>query len=105
MKFDRGIIKWQPFESLEPITKIIQSLQKEKSKIKKPILSEEEIATLEAKIIEAYYSQEKIKISFYQNGFIRQIKGQVKKIDQIYKLIYLNNLKLLFNQIIQIEEC
>ena len=53
MKYDRGIIKWQPFESLFSSQEIIKNLTLEKSKIAKPILSEEEISLLEEKIIEA----------------------------------------------------
>lgn len=103
-KIDRGIIKWRPFESLIPSKQILQNLLLEKKKITKPILSEEEIMNLESQIIEAYYNKEKIQITFYKNGLLKNIKGQIIKIDQVYKLVYLNNnLKLLFNQIIAIK--
>ena len=102
--FDRGIIKWQPFESLTPSKKIIQSLVLEKSKITKPILSEEELATIENTIIDAYYCKEIIEISYFKNGFIQKTTSKIQKIDHIYKMVYLtNNLKLLFSQIIQVE--
>ena len=105
MKFDRGIIKWQPFESLESSQQIIQSLMQEKKKIKKPLLSEEEIMALEEKIIAAFYTQEKVQITFYQNGTMKKITSQIIKIDQIYKLVYLQNKqKLLFQQIINITD-
>ncbi len=103
-KQDRGIIKWQPFESLTPTKQIIKSILLEKSKVTKPILSDEEIKCLEDKIIEAYYSSININIHYYTNGYIKVTKGKIKKIDQIYKMIYLdNNLKLLFNQILDID--
>ncbi len=102
-KFDRGFIKWQPFESLGPSKQVINSLVREKSKIPKPVLSEDETSNLEAKIIEAYYSKEKVILSYYQSGFIQKVQGQIIKIDHVYKMIYLNsNLKLLFSQIIAI---
>ncbi len=101
--FDRGFIKWQPFESLVSSKQVINNLVWEKSKIAKPILSEEEIAILEEKIIDAYYSKETIMLSYYQNGFIKKIKGKIIKIDHIYKMIYLSShLKIFFNQIIDI---
>ena len=103
-KQDRGIIKWQPFESLTPTKQIIKSILLEKSKVTKPTLSDEEIKYLEDKIIEAYYSSININIHYYTNGYIKVTKGKIKKIDQIYKMIYLdNNLKLLFNQILDID--
>lgn len=103
MKFDRGIIKWQPFESLTSSKQIINSLLKEKSKITKPIISEEETTIIEENILEAFYSNINITIFFYKDGFIKKITSKIIKIDQVYKLIYLNNnLKLFFNQIIKV---
>ena len=104
MKQDRGIIKWQPFESLTPNSKIISDILKEKQKISKPILSDEEKKELEEKIMDAYYSSMNVNIFYYKNGLIKNIISKIKKIDQIYKTIYLeNNFKLLFNQILDIE--
>ena len=102
--FDRGIIKWQPFESLTSSKQIIQNLILEKSKIAKPILSEEEIMTIENTIIDAYYSSEELIISYFKDGFIKKINCKIKKIDRVYKMVYLtNNFKLFFNQIIKVE--
>ena len=101
---DRGIIKWQPFESLTSSKEIVQSLVLEKSKIAKPLLSEDEIRQIEEKIIEAYYSSENINISYFKNGFINNIKAQIIKIDHVYKMVYLsNNMKLFFKQIIAVK--
>lgn len=102
--FDRGIIKWQPFESIEPTNKIMQSLILEKSKITKPCLSEEEMQIIEDKIIDAYYSSEIINISYFKNGYIEKVKGKIIKIDHIYKMVYLtDNLRLFFKQIVAIN--
>ena len=103
MKFDRGMIKWQPFDSVISGKSVVQSLLLEKQKIKKPILSDEELQDLEEKIINALHSQETISLQFYKNGYIRTITGQINKIDRVYKTIYLNSTRLLFNQIISIH--
>ena len=100
---DRGIIKWQPFNSLINGNAIINSLLKEKAKIKKPIISEEEKNEIEAKIIDAYFTQITVNITYYKDGNVIKVEGKIKKIDQVYKLVYLNELKLLFSQIISIE--
>ncbi len=102
-KFDRGMIKWQPFDSVIEGSKVKKQIMHEKEKIDKPVLSEEEIYELEQKIINAYYLQTEININYYQNGYIKNIKSKIKKIDYIYKIIYLNNQKLLFNQILFIN--
>lgn len=100
---DRGIIKWQPFNSLINGNEVINSILKEKAKIKKPIISEEEKKEIEAKIIDAYFTQIIVNITYFKNGNLTKVEGRIKKIDQVYKLVYLNELKLLFNQIISIE--
>lgn len=102
MKFDRGMIKWQPFDSVISGKLIVDSINQEKKKINKPILSEEEILNIENKIIDAFYCKYEITINYYTNGYVKSIKGKIKKIDHVTKMIYLNNITLLFNQIISI---
>lgn len=103
MNKDRGIIKWAPFNSLINGKYIVNSLLIEKNKVIKPIISEEEQKILEEKIIEAYYCQNVVIITYYKEGFLNKTKTKIKKIDSIYKTIYLtNNLKLLFKQILNI---
>lgn len=103
MKNDRGIIKWQPFDSVISSKQVIQSLLYEKEKQPIPVLSEEEIKDIEEKIITAYYSQETITLEFYKNGYIKKLTGKIKKIDQITKIVYLDNNKLFFKQILTIS--
>ncbi len=103
MNKDRGMKKWAPFNSLMNGRAIVNSLIIEKSKIEKPQISEEEQKELEEKIIEAYYCQNPIIITYYKDGFLIKVKSTIKKIDSIYKTIYLNNeFKLLFKQIFNI---
>lgn len=99
---DRGIIKWQPFNSVISSQKIMENLRKEKEKVEKPILSDEEIKEIEEKIIEAYYSQELVILKFYKDGYINSLRGKIKKIDQITKMIYFNDTKIFFKQILSI---
>ena len=40
-----------------------------------------------------------VLITYFKGGFFYEEKGIIKKIDNVSKLVYLNNLKLLFNQI------
>ena len=68
------------------------------------MISEEEQKELEEKIIEAYYCQSIVVITYYKDGFLRKVKSSIKKIDSVYKTIYLSNeLKLLFKQICNIK--
>lgn len=102
MNKDRGMIKWIPFNSLVSNKDVMKSLILEKNKISKPIISEEDSKTFEKLIIEAYYMHNKVLISYYKNGYIYETTSYIKKIDKVQKLIYLENIKLLFNQITSI---
>ncbi len=103
MNKDRGMIKWMPFNSLMNGRVIVNNLLDEKSKIKMPVLSEDEIGEIENNIINAYYTQNKIIVTYYKNGYLLKTKGIIKKIDYTHKIIYLdNNINLLFRQITNI---
>lgn len=97
---NRDIIKWLPFNSLINNKIVVEKVLKEKAKIKMPILSEDEIKELEEKILNAYYEKIKVKITYYKNGYLYEVISEIKKIDSSNKLIYLNNTKLIFNQIV-----
>ena len=59
---DRGMIKWEPFNSVIPSSKVIKDVMKEKNKIKKPILSEDQLKIIEQKLIESFNSCEETNI-------------------------------------------
>lgn len=103
MKTDRGMIKWQPFNSVISSQKIITDILKEKNKITRPVLSNENIKEIEDKLIDSYYCQTTINIHYYTAGIIKTIKAKIKKIDYVSKIIYLNNLKIYFKQILSID--
>lgn len=104
MNSDRGMIKWQPFNSVINNKVMINSILKEKEKIRKPELSNEEIEILEDRIIDSYYTHSNILITYYQDGYLLKTIGQIIKIDPIYKKVYLDNHKiLLFKQIMEIN--
>lgn len=100
--FDRGMIKWMPFNSVVPSKQIVNEILKEKNKVKMPNLSNEQKKIIEDKIITAYYENEKINITYYYQGKLLDLEGTIKKIDSIYHKIYFNNKILLFDQIVKI---
>lgn len=104
MNKDRGMIKWMPFNSVVSNKEILYSLMKEKEKITKPNISEDETKAFEKAIIDAYYMQDKIHITYYKSGYSYEYYGIIKKIDSSNKLIYLNNFKILFNQILGVSD-
>lgn len=101
--FDRGMIKWQPFNSCFNPNDIIKDIKSNKNKIKYPALSDDQLIIIENKINEAYQVKEFIKIKYYYNGNIYNIKGIINNIDNFNKKIYLNNISIFFKQIIDIN--
>lgn len=103
MNNKRNMIKWMPFNSVSNGKELITDILYEKSKIVKPILSEEQTMQIEKSIINAFYEHKKIKIDFYYNGNIYSCESNIKKIDFIHHKIYFNNKTLIFEQILNID--
>lgn len=93
---DRGMIKWAPFNSVVNSKYIVEAIIIEKSKIRKPILSDEQIAEIEDNILESFINQIPLSFKIYQGGFIKEIKGTVVKIDSVKTRIFLDNHKYLY---------
>ena len=101
-KLDRGMIKWQPFDSVVSGKKMVRDVLMQKAKISRPNLSEDQIAVIEEKLISAFYDRETITLEYYTQGKIIKINDKIKKIDSTYRKIYFNDKTLLFSQIIKI---
>ncbi len=101
---DRGIIKWQPFNSCFNCEEMMQDIEKAKNKQKYPILSEDQLSNLEHQIINAYNLKLTIKIFYYYDGNIKNENGQINYLNTHTKKLYLNNIKIYFNQILKISE-
>ena len=102
MNNDRGMIKWAPFNSVVSNKEIINSILKEKKKVKMPLLSDDEKKQIEEKIIQYFYTNEKIKLNYFYRGNIYTLNERIKKIDFIYHKIHFENLILIFEQIVKI---
>ena len=100
---DRGIIKWQPFDSCYSSKNIVHNIALEKIKIDMPALSEDQLERIEEKIIDAYNLNLNIKIKYYYDGIIKYEKGKINYINTQEKKIYLNNKYIYFKQILNIS--
>lgn len=103
MNFDRGFIKWQPFNSVIPNKSIINNI-KNNEHIEKPTLFPEEIETLNKELIEAYYAHNLIELTVYEANKIKKYESIITKIDSNNNIIHLkNNKTIYFNQIIHLK--
>lgn len=103
---DRGMIKWQPFDSVISSKRMVNQLSEEKNKMKRPELSEEQITTMENLLIESFTNQEEIIIYFYKGGKILHKSGFVTELNSVLNKVLLNDHSFLFfNQIVNIKKC
>lgn len=104
LNYDRGMIKWTPFNSLIPLKEIKTEIKSQKNVIPYPILSEDELETIENNLLMAYHSQEEVIITYFYHNNLYKLKGTIDLIIKDKRLIVLNkNIKLYFNQIIKIS--
>ena len=103
---DRGMIKWQPFDSVISSKQIVNQLVEERNRTKRPELSEEQITTIENLLFESFTNQEEILIYFYKGGKILHISGFVTALNAtLHKVLLNNHSSLFFNQIVNIKKC
>lgn len=101
---DRKMVKWQPFNSLMNPNKVINEILYEKEKIKKPVLSTDQLVILDQKIIFAYESNIEVNIVYYKNGYLKNKTGIIKTIDRTnHKIIFNNNQYLYLDTIVDID--
>ena len=101
---DRGMIKWQPFDSLTNTKKMKHELELNKHKIQMPSLSDDQLQEIEENIKEAYYNKDYINIKYYFNGTIINKKIKIKYINYNLKQIILSdNTLVYYKQIISVK--
>ena len=100
--YDRGMIKWAPFNSLISLKDIKAQIKRERCIMPYPLLSEDELETIENNLLIAYHSKEEVIITYFYHHNLYNLKGTIDLIVKDKKLIVLNkNIKLYFNQIIK----
>ena len=99
----RGMKKWQPFNALEHFDDYIYSTIALKEKMKKPVLSEEQIEEINNSLIS--YNHDEVNITYYKQGEIIQTKGIINKIDVPNQVLTINKTRIFLNNLLKIELC
>lgn len=102
--FDRGLIKWLPFDALTGFKKAIIELKRKRLKRERPILSEDQNEILNNKLKIVLEYKLTCNIYYYKNGYIEYISGNIKKIDLIKKAIFIEKEQIEVEDILEIEE-
>ena len=98
---DRGIIKWQPFDSVISSAKIKKEVANQRNIITKPILSEEQKINNENDLIQAYHDNITINITYFKSNKMYKLSKRIIKINYVNKKIIFEDYSyIFFDQII-----
>lgn len=90
---DRGIIKWAPFDALVGYGAMIRELKIRLNQQNKPLLSDDQYDELNRKFALAFQQNLEISITYFEDGFMRNTWGKIRKIDRINQIIILTPLE------------
>ncbi|MBH0357770.1 YolD-like family protein [Bacillus thuringiensis] len=102
------MVKWAPFAALTPQFDGIREMIKEQNKLTRPILTTEEKERIENMLLCSLVSEEKIMITYYEDGYLLSNYMTVVDIDPSNSTVICtdacyNKLKLQFSNIIDIK--
>ena len=95
---------WEPFNAVQPASKMVKDILKKKNIIKMPILSEDKLKELEDKIYYSYTNKDIISIKLFKSGKLYIKKGIVENINKFeHKITLTDGYCLFFSQIVEIS--
>lgn len=87
----RGIVKWQPFKTMPQQYEILDQYIDDQNKIDMPLLSEEQLESINDIINEKIKTNSFCIINYWDNGYMKHFSGIIKKVDMINEIIYLTS--------------
>lgn len=99
---DRGMKKWAPFSSLIEQATCLEQMKYERNKIQKPVLTTDQMEKIE-NTLQSYKKGQIVKITFFNDGYIYYVTTSIKRIDIENRVLVLDNGKLPFSEILDIE--
>ncbi|WP_047985260.1 YolD-like family protein [Ornithinibacillus californiensis] len=87
---DRGSIKWTSLMLPEHV-ELLRTIWSEDKRVTRPKLDEQELEVLNIRLLEAYNEQQLIQIEYYQKGRMVNIRGGIKKFDQLSQTVVIQS--------------
>ncbi len=100
---DRKMMKWMPFNALLEQSDYLKELFYGRTRKEMPILSADQEAELNYQLEIACLFKNQIVISYFDDGYIVKIEGIITRIDQFYKLVFIDELEVSARRITNIE--
>ncbi|MCU4943031.1 YolD-like protein [Bacillus thuringiensis] len=104
----RGMVKFTPFAAIPEQFAGIREIIKEKNKVTRPILTDEEKVQIENMLLCSLLSEEEILITYYEDGYLLSSYMTVVDIDPLNSAVictdaFYNKMKLQFSNIIDVK--
>ena len=99
---DRGMKKWAPFSILIEQATCLEQMKYQRNKISKPVLTEDQIEKINY-VLQSYKKGQIVKIKFFHDGYLYEINTTIKRIDLENQILILENGKLEFANLIDID--
>lgn len=101
-KFDRGLLKWMPFDALSGFKGAIKELKNKRLKKDKPILSDDQFEQLNYHAAIALHYEQSITLYYYRDGFMYTVSGRIEKVEQHNQRLKLAGKWYEFNDVLDI---
>ena len=94
--------KWAPYSSLIEQATCLEEMKYQRNKIPKPILTEDQKEKINY-VLQSYQKGQIVKIKFFNDGYLYFISSSIRRIDLENRKLILEQGKLDFANIIDIE--
>lgn len=99
---DRGMKKWNAYKALPEHDDTLVENSRNKTKVEKPLISQEEAEIINEILVN--YQGEELIIKYYRNGYIKEDKITIKKIDAYNrKITTIDGKKYSFSEIVGLK--
>lgn len=97
----RKMVKWKPFNTLLKYKDILD-IERNRSLIDKPVIMEDRIIKID-KILKDVNENTLVKVKYFNKGILFYITGNIKNVNEIEKYILINNTRIYYKNLIDIE--
>lgn len=98
---ERKIVKWKPFNTLLKYKDILD-IERNRSLIDKPVIMEDRIIKID-NILKDANENTLVKVKYFNKGVLFYITGNIKNVNEIEKYILINNTRIYYKNLIDIE--
>lgn len=97
----RKMVKWKPFNTLLKYKDILD-IERNRSLIDKPVIMEDRIIKID-NLLKDVNENTLVKVKYFNKGVLFYITGNIKKVNEIEKYILINNTRIYYKNLIDIE--